>query len=234
VFLYDAGTGRLHCVSCNSTGAQPLGPGTLQGEFDVQGSSVVHRVTSFSSDGSRLFFQSGDALVAGDTNGQQDVYEWEQAGSGSCPAGRSEGCVYLISGGVSPDPSYFLDASPSGNDAFFATRAQLVGQDQDNLFDVYDARVGGGLPQQQLPPPCLGDACKQPSPPPGAVSGGSAAFNGPGNATPTHQGPPNNKHPKKCGKGRHRNKHGRCVKRRRGGARRAAARRTHLDRRAGR
>ena len=42
-------------------------------------------------------------LVAQDTNGQQDVYEWEREGTGSCTlgAGVNGGCVYLLSGGDS-------------------------------------------------------------------------------------------------------------------------------------
>jgi hypothetical protein len=40
-----------------------------------------------SDDGSYVFFDTDDALVPQDTNGTQDVYEWE------------DGHVYLISGG---------------------------------------------------------------------------------------------------------------------------------------
>ena len=47
----------------------------------------------------------------------------------------------LISSGTSTQESAFLDASESGEDAFFLTSQPLVGQDQDNDFDVYDARV---------------------------------------------------------------------------------------------
>ncbi len=42
----------------------------------------------------------------------------------------------------------FADASASGNDVFFFTDQPLVGQDQDSLVDVYDARVGGGIAAQ--------------------------------------------------------------------------------------
>lgn len=40
-----------------------------------------------SADGSRVFFDSGDAVVPGDVNGTEDVYEWE------------DGHLYLISSG---------------------------------------------------------------------------------------------------------------------------------------
>ena len=45
---------------------------------------------------------------------------------------------------------------------FFFTRQALVGQDEDELVDLYDARVGGGIAAQNPPPPaapCLGEAC---------------------------------------------------------------------------
>ena len=43
----------------------------------------------------------------------------------------------------------FVDASASGNDAFFLTREQLVGIDTDDQIDLYDARVGGGLAEPE-------------------------------------------------------------------------------------
>ena len=52
-----------------------------------------------------------------------------------------------------PDPSFFADASASGRDAFIFTRSRLVGQDQDELHDVYDVRAGGGSGSQNPPPP---------------------------------------------------------------------------------
>src|SRR4029077_11145476 len=108
----------------------------------------------FSSDGSRVFFESVAALLPRDTNGVQDVYEWEQQGVGSCQgssatfSASSGGCLYLVSSGTSPQPSFFADASASGSDVFFFTFQPLVGQDVDGLVDVYDARVGGGFAAQ--------------------------------------------------------------------------------------
>ena len=60
----------------------------------------------------------------------------------------SGGCLYLISTGQSAQPSYFGDASTDGTDVFFFTRQSLVGQDQDENYDVYDARVNGGIAAQ--------------------------------------------------------------------------------------
>lgn len=111
-----------------------------------------------------------------DANGQTDVYLWE------------EGQPYLISAGTGREASKFLDASPSGNDVFFATSQRLVGWDIDDSFDVYDARVDGGLPE---PPAgvigCEGDACQPPPNPPNDPTPASATFNGSGNVKPAHK-----------------------------------------------
>ena len=91
------------------------------------------------SDSGRLFFNSADALVPQDTNGKEDVYEYEPDGVGSC--GDSGGCIGLISSGTSGRESAFLDASQNGDDVFFLTAAQLVAPDTDQSIDIYDARV---------------------------------------------------------------------------------------------
>ncbi len=70
------------------------------------------------------------------------------------------GQVLLISGGKSSTDDFFADASETGNDVFFTTRSQLVAQDQDQLIDLYDARVGGGFPAPSSSSPCSGDDCQ--------------------------------------------------------------------------
>jgi hypothetical protein len=209
-FRYRVGEPGLVCVSCNPTGAAPLGPSTLisitTGEIGASDPAPVLS-RNLSADGDRVFFETPDALVAADTNGDescnlddayrrtrpscQDVYEWEAAGTGSCPddAGQ-QGCVYLLSTGTSTRPSFFGDASLSGDDAFIFTNSQLVRQDEDALLDVYDARVEGGLSSQDtIPPvPCEGEACKAgASTPPANESAGTASFNAPGNPPAVHK-----------------------------------------------
>ena len=106
-----------------------------------------------------MFFDSVEPLVPADTNGKQDVYEWEryepESKTDSCTnAGESasetceaeKGCVYLLSGGTSTDASFLIDASANGDDVFIATRAQLVPQDQNDNVNLFDARVGGVQP----------------------------------------------------------------------------------------
>ena len=55
----------------------------------------------------------------------ENVYEYEPAGVGSCES-PTGGCVALLSSGSSPNESAFLEATPSGDDVFFLTAAQLV------------------------------------------------------------------------------------------------------------
>jgi hypothetical protein len=145
IFVYDLVAGHLSCASCNPSGERPIGPSSIPSEINP---SYVPR--SISDNGVQVFFDSNDALLPGDTNGQQDVYEYEN------------GKVYLISSGSSDDISGFTDASANGANVFFTTRAQLVPQDQDNNSDMYDARVAGGFPSAAPTVPCSGEACRGP------------------------------------------------------------------------
>lgn len=187
-YRYSVSTGQLDCVSCVPTGATPSGPPTLQSINTFGGYSGAGVLTrNLSSSGDQVFFESPDPLVAADTNGAQDVYEWEADGAGSCQSdSQNGGCLYLLSTGRDGSASYFADASASGNDAFIFTDQQLVGQDGDDAYDVYDARVDGGLASQTpaSPSSCSGDTCKPPAasaPSPPTVA--TVTFSGPGNGT---------------------------------------------------
>ena len=148
-----------------------------------------------------MFFDTGEALLSQDTNGRIDVYEW------------APDTLRLISSGRSGHDSAFLDASADGQDVFFTTREQLVGADDDALIDVYDARVGGGLPEQENQPECMGDACQGPVSPPPALSGaGTGTLGGSGNVRTIRRAAP-----KRCKRGRARKRvrgKVRCVKKR--------------------
>jgi len=216
------------CVTCNPTGALP--GGGRQRSLGSSGiSNLARQILSrfVSDDGNRVFFESPAKFVGADTNGDascpngggsrdypacQDVYEWEAPGTGSCTKASTayselnKGCFFLISTGTGSNPAFFADASASGDDVFFFTRDQLVPSDHDELMDVYDARVNGGLASQHPSPPpvpCEGQACRgEGSTPPNGSSAGSASFRGPGD-------PPIKRKP--CPKGKVR-KGGKCVK----------------------
>ncbi|HEX5928113.1 MAG TPA: hypothetical protein VFY48_01845 [Solirubrobacterales bacterium] len=206
VFLYDAeegGTGALACISCNPSGARPVGA-KIGADSDEAINWAAGRLPGWPDqmrpsrflgpDGNHLFFQSFDRLVLADTNGREDVYEWRRAGSeAECTAQGAEsyveasgGCISLVSGGRDPVDSRLLDAGVSGRDVFFSTEESLVSQDPA-LVDVYDARVGGGFELPVSTPACdpgVEDSCQGPAGAPPAASSLGTAGAGAGNVRP--------------------------------------------------
>jgi hypothetical protein len=226
VYLYDSLTQRLVCASCNPTGARPHGVDTSRPEGLVEslGGEAWGQLSTrgplhwlagslplwqalpsqdfayqprYLSDSGRLFFNSPDALVPQDTNGVEDVYEYEVPGVGGCTttsvrySPRSGGCVNLISSGTASTESAFFDASENGDDVFFLTSDHLSVADTDTGYDVWDAHVcSAAAPCQTVTastPPCSsGDSCK-PAPalqPELFGPAPSATFSGVGNVTP--------------------------------------------------
>lgn len=177
LYVYDAdgngGAGKLACASCNL--AAPIATSDASSEFQISVSATDSRTylnRALSYDG-QVFFSTGESLVAEDVNGTvDDVYEYD------IPSGT----LTLISSGRDQSGSYFMDATPSGDDLFFITRDQLSGWDVDDAYDLYDARVGGGMPEP-VPPlaPCTGRACQgSTSEPPSTSAPGSIGFDGTG------------------------------------------------------
>jgi hypothetical protein len=188
VYLYNASIGGLICASCSpggksATGAATINPPREMNFFLEGGAPELSR--NLSSDGTRLFFETTQASVSADGNEVQDVYEYEADGAGSCHGQR--GCLYLISGGASGgDKAYFIDASANGDDVFIGTSQRLLPQDTDEANDIYDARVGGGLPSPGATPACNGESCKPPATPaPASSLAASAMFLGAGNLAPS-------------------------------------------------
>jgi DNA-binding beta-propeller fold protein YncE len=151
--------------------------------FELTNPTAEHQSRYLSNSG-RLFFNSADPLlpqvsarerqetIAGQASsvGVENVYEFEPEGEGTCQTGP--GCVALVSSGTSDQESAFLDASESGDDAFFLTAAQLVPEDTEDNPAIYDARVCNTGESE----PCL-----PPKPPPQAVCSGEGcrpAFSG--------------------------------------------------------
>jgi hypothetical protein len=80
-------------------------------------------------DGTRVYLNSNEPLVAGDTDGQTDVYE------------RAAGTTTLIStgpnGGNGPNFAVFRGVTPDGSSVYFVTLESLVISDTDTNQDVY-------------------------------------------------------------------------------------------------
>ncbi len=170
VYEYSADSGALVCASCNPGGAGPQGNAFIGGEFEAWVSTPFYQPRALNEDGSRLFFSSPSPLAPGASDSHTKVYEYEN------------GAIHLISSGTSESDDFFLDASPSGNDVFFATRQPLLPSDQDNLVNIYDARIDGGFPPATAPAACAGSTCQGlPSAPPALPSAISGSFAGAGN-----------------------------------------------------
>ena len=184
VYLYDATTKHLVCVSCNPLGVPPSGSVLLPQESPegyIDGSEApgtLPRSRVVSDDGSRVFFNSPDQLTVEapaptpNKSGEMlvrspyepNAYEYES------------GHIYLVAAAAA-----VLATTPSGNDVFFDTLAQLVPRDRDGSPDVYDARVDGGFPILAAPA-CAGTSCQGvPSSPPLFATPPSVTFNGVGN-----------------------------------------------------
>lgn len=222
IYRWGVGEGWL-CISCQRPGVNSAGDATVSdttqremtpfgigGHFFMPlGSTAPTPVIS--ADGQRVFFDTPDALVPQDVNGEascplggypdyvltcSDVYEWH------------DGTISLISGGTSSQPSYLIGTTDSGNDVMFFTRQRLVGWDTDNGVDIYDARLEGGFPEPPAQPPsCEAEACRGTgSGAPATTGAGTAAFQGPGNPAPQHR------KGRKRHKKHHRKRHPRAAK----------------------
>jgi hypothetical protein len=191
-YVYNAGTGGVTCVSCNPTGVPPLGNASLM-YGSINQLLPDYSVGEVSPDGSRVFFETVDALVPQDTNGLSDVYEWEN------------GRIYLISSGQGTAGSKLSGVSSTGRDVFLTTTDRLAPQDIESAAQIYDARVGGGFLYRPFVPGCDSGQCQGPqTPAPLFGAPASATFVGLGNPVPAASAPavkaktkPKAKHKKK-------------------------------------
>jgi hypothetical protein len=117
--IYERSGGTTHWVSQGDVN----GNGALDVEFQ-----------RISDDGSRVFFETEEPLVSGDTDSESDIYE------------RSGGTTHWVSqGDVNGNGAFvpaFQNASSDGSRALFTTQESLVSGDTDGQVDVYE-RSGG-------------------------------------------------------------------------------------------
>lgn len=206
MFDYNADTAVLSCVSCDPSGApRSAEGGTLLWASPPLSYSPTYMKRWISSDGSSVFFETEQALVPEDSNGLQDVYEWQRQGTSECPAAiaspRIGGCLHLLSDGGGDRDSWLLEASASGNDVFIITRDSLTSAARNGQQRLFDARAGGGFPSAGNAVICeSSEAChaagSQPPPP---SSAGTSTFK-------PHESPPVHK----CKRGAIK-KRGKCV-----------------------
>jgi len=172
IYLYDAAKGEVRCVSCGASA--PTGPSELSQPENTQVQLGPVYMNRNVLDSGQVFFDTPNALVESDRNRASDVYEYD------------EGAVRLISTGLSPVGSFFVDASANGQDVFFTSAENLVGWATGSAWKLYDAREGGGFPE----PPAAGQECEDegchggPASVTPFASPSSALFSGAGNVPP--------------------------------------------------
>jgi DNA-binding beta-propeller fold protein YncE len=208
-FVFDAEVNQLTCLSCNPSGAAPVGerlpeqveyfppdPSGIWGgrwvaatlpqasQTEPEGRSLYR--PRFVLNNGRVFFNAIDPLVPADSNANWDVYQYEPVGIGSCALQTAaaatvrvgDGCVGLVSSGISAGDAGFLDATPSGSDVFFLTRGKLSALDRDIETDVYDARVNGISARPVSSLECSGEECGEGVASPNAVPPASETLRG--------------------------------------------------------
>lgn len=140
-----------------SIGAYPsIMPGDPREAFLHNHTNKAQDGRVISDDGSRVFFETPDALVDRDVNGVTDVYEWHN------------GEVNLVSPGTG-GRSLYHESSADGKTVFFTSfnRVDPAVDTNDNR-DLYVAQPGGGFPPPAAAPDCQGDGCQPDRPPPAA------------------------------------------------------------------
>lgn len=198
-YAAEAGAnGELTCATCNPTGAPPAaelgGWAVIEQALreTIRGGPMA--LNNAVSNSGQVFFETIEKLVQEDQNETWDVYEY--AGG----EGRTAQ-YHLISTGKSELPSFFVNATPDGSNVFFLTGQSLLRADTRADYDIYDARVNGGV-REPAPQTACGEegTCR--------ASYIPTLFSPPGNVL----GGTGNVHEIKCGKGLVR-KHGKCVRR---------------------
>jgi hypothetical protein len=180
VYRYDATNEELTCVSCGPGPGPATGNARLQtinysgGLAEVEPATPNSPVESLTTDGNTVFFESTEGLLPQDGNETKDVYRWNK-----------DSGLALISTGQDVGESALYGVTPGGSDVIFATRQQLLPQDENgSTIRLYDARVGGGFPppESTVTEPCAGDACQgAASSAPEAPNVASSSLSGGGN-----------------------------------------------------
>jgi len=153
IYRYDTVATELKEVSATPDIPSGSSLNVFMGTCAATGAPRPVRNRLISDDGRRIFFDTSAEFVPEDNNDRIDVYEWFDDGT---PAGR----ISLISAGTGREQSGFVGMDATGDNAFFVTADPLVPQDVDTVYDIYNARVGGGFPFTRAAPPCSGDDCQ--------------------------------------------------------------------------
>lgn len=168
IYRYSALDKSLSCASCNPLQPSASEDAQLQNLAMAHAPTIIHNV---SIDGTRVFFETPEALVEGDTDGINDIYEWHLSPGSANPtvalitSGHSAKYAYPpYLGEAALQPNTLLGITPDGSDVFFASQDVLVpGAAEGGAFAIYDARIGGGFLLPQMPVPCGDSAACRPA-----------------------------------------------------------------------
>ncbi len=168
IYRYDDSDQSLLCLSCNPNAASATEDARFQEVLRVGTPTIINNLTQ---DGNHVFFETPEALVEGDTNAGNDIYEWEEEAGIQSP--------HLISSGKTPEaplpegfpatekipprPNLLLGITPDGSDVYFTAQeasALVPGAGENGTQAIYDARVDGGFPQAAEPIVCLEEGCR--------------------------------------------------------------------------
>lgn len=169
MYTYDPDTGVIRCASCNPAGTSPAA--------DVRASQGGR----FMDDNGRAFFSTEESLVPRDTNGRIfDTYEYVggrpqliSSGQGSRHFTGGSEIFQLV---TQPQFIGLEHVSHDGQDVYFSTFETLLNRDHNGEFvKFYDARTGGGFPEDPNLGPCAAaDEChgvdSAPPPTPGVAT----------------------------------------------------------------
>jgi hypothetical protein len=192
LYLYDDRDRSLECASCNREGVTSKAVGAA--------SLVTLAPFRASGDGSTVAFVSEEGLVPRDVNRGADVYEWRNGSLGLVSNG-----VSTFQAGTTTPRVIGLDGD--GSDIVFSLvppGRTLTGFEQDELLNLYDARIDGGFEPPSALAHCIEDSCQGPLQ--AAPVGQSVASTGITHGNAAGKKP-------RCRKGKVRRR-GRCVARR--------------------
>jgi hypothetical protein len=176
IYRYTVSNDHLECISCLPGGTPTAAYlslwGTANGFWSATFTFGYWSTERVTEDGSTIYFTTETPLVEEDRNPVMDVYQW-----------RDGSLTLITSGATAATRSYLYEVTPSGRDVFILTADRLAPSDTDDLYDIYDARVGGGFDLPHSTEPCRGDGCQgvgAPGPMPPAIA--SAGIDGLGNS----------------------------------------------------
>ncbi|MGN6588651.1 MAG: hypothetical protein ACTHKT_14455, partial [Solirubrobacterales bacterium] len=186
----EEGTG-VECASCQGAPEPAEHDARLQELENVRAGNLIHNL---SADGTRVFFETPEALSAADTDNTNDIYEWSKGaleGPQLISSGRSTEYIPLQPNPNLPSPNLLLSITPDGNNVVFLSEDDLTGEAGiGSVPAIYDARVNGGFPPPPAAPiPCSEEGCRRPSAGflPSFAEPKSDKAAGPGNVKPKKQ-----------------------------------------------